>query len=218
MKIITAVLVSILALFRLWLGVVLGGPIGMEMRRGIPHWRYADGVRLPIMAGGTSMMLQEIKFAKGIDPIGDALAGTVNSDIYSMRGHGRILFVVYCGLATGGTATAVFTVDACDDVTPSNTTAIPFWYREIVTGDTEGAITRATSAGFTCTAGSSKIILIEVDAADVAAANVNSTYGNHFVRLHSVEGVNDPVVAGLNVILGGGPNRYIEDINATVIV
>ena len=46
----------------------------------------------------------------------------------------------------------------------------------------------------------------------------DSVVGNHFVRLHSVEGVNDPVVAGVLAILGGGPNRYIEDVNATVIV
>ena len=190
----------------------------MVLKAGIPHWRFGDGTLLPMMAGAAgTMMLQELKLAKGIDPVADALAGTVNSDVYSLRGHGRILFIVYCGVATGGTATAVFTVDACDNVTPSNTTAIPFWYREIVSADTEGAITRAAAAGFTCTAGSSKIVLIEVDARDVAAASVNSIVGNHFVRLHSVEGVNDPVVAGVLAILGGGPNRYIEDINATVI-
>ena len=209
---------------RLWLLALLAlglttSPriVKTALKDGIPHWLFGDGTLLPKMAGGASMMLQELKLAKGIDPVADALAGTVNSDVYSMRGHGRILFIVYCGVATGGTATAVFTVDACDNVTPSNTTAIAFWYREIVTGDTEGAITRAAAAGFTCTAGSSKIVLIEVDARDVAAASVNSTVGNHFVRLHSVEGVNDPVVAGVLAILGGGPNRYIEDINATVI-
>jgi len=166
-----------------------------------------------------SQMLQNLKFAKGLDPVVDAFdnAAVPASDVYSLRNHGRILFVIYIGV--GATGTQTLTVEACDDVTPSNTTTIPFWYREILTGDTDGAITRAAAAGFTVTAGSSKIILIEADAKDVAAASVNSTYGNHFVRLkQSAEPVNSPCLGGIMAILGGGPNRYIEDVNATVIV
>ena len=86
-----------------------------------------------------------------------------------------------------------------------------------MTGDTEGAITRRAAAGFTNTAGSSKIVLIEVDAADVAAASVNGAVGNHFVRLNAVESVNSPVLGGIMVIHGGSPSRYKEDVKATVI-
>jgi len=214
MKIIVAILLSILSRFRLWLGAVVGGPIGIEIRRGIPHWRYADGTRLPIMAGGMSMMLQELKFAKGIDPAADPFdnAAVPVSDVYSLRGHGRILFVIYIGV--GATGTQTLTVEACDDVVPTTQTAIAFWYREILTGDTEGAIVRAAAAGFTVTAGSSKIVLIEADAKDVAAVS-----GRAFVRVkQTAEPVNSPCLGGLLAILGGGPNRYIEDVNATVIV
>jgi len=169
-----------------------------------------------------TMMLERLKFAMALSPIADGLDGTKRSDVYSLRAHGRILFVVAMGVATGGTATTVLTVNACDNVTPSNRTAIGFWYREIIgttnTGDTDGAITRAAAAGFTTTAGGAKIVLVEADAKDVAAASVNSTYGNHFVELTSVEGVNDPVVTSIVAILGGGPNRYARTINATVIV
>lgn len=165
-----------------------------------------------------TMMMERLKFAKGIDPVADAFdnAAAPASDVYSMRDHGRILFVIYIGV--GATGTQTMTVEACDDVTPSNTTTIPFWYRQILTGDTESAITRAAAAGFTITAGSSKIVLIEADAKDVAAASVNSTYGNHFVRLkQSAEPVNSPCLGGVMAILGGGPNRYTRQVNATVI-
>lgn len=119
------------------------------------------------------------------------------------------------GVATGGTATTVLTVNACDNVTPSTRSAIPFWYREIIgttnTGDTDGAITRAATTGFTTTAGGAKLVLVEADAKDCAAAG----YG--FVELTSVEGVDDPVVASIVAILGGSPNRYARQVNATVI-
>ena len=164
----------------------------------------------------TTNMLETLKFAKGLDPIADAFAGTVNSDVYNLQGHGSILFVVYVGV--GATGSSTLTVEACDDVTPSNTTAIAFNYREITTGDTDGAITAAAAAGYVSTVGSSRIVLVEVDAADVAAASVNSTTGNQFVRLHAVESADSPVLGGIHAVLGGKPTRYAEDVNATVIV
>lgn len=166
-----------------------------------------------------TMLMERLKFAKGLDPVADAFdnATVPVSDVYNMAGHGRGLFVIYIGV--GATGTQTLTVEACDNVTPSNTTAIAFWYREILTGDTDGAITRAAAAGFTTTAGSSKIILAEVEAKDIAAASVNSTYGNHFVRMkQTAEPVNSPCLGGIMFIGGGGPNRYNKQINATVIV
>lgn len=160
-----------------------------------------------------TMMLEQLKFAKGIDPVANAFASTVRSDVYSLRDHGRILFVIYTGV--GATGTSTITVNACDDVVPTTRTAIAFWYREILTGDTDGAITRATSTGFVTTAGSSKIILVEADAADVAAAASNA--GRAFVELNCVESVASAVLGGIHAILGGDPNRYSKNVNATVI-
>jgi len=162
-----------------------------------------------------TQLLERLKFAMALSPIADGLDGTKRSDVYSLRDHGRILFVVAMGVATGGTATTVITVNACDNVTPSTRSAIGFWYREIIgsgsIGDTDGAITRAGVAGFTTTAGGAKLVLVEADAKDCAAVG----YG--FVELTSVEGVNDPVVTSIVAILGGDPNRYAKAINATVI-
>jgi hypothetical protein len=158
------------------------------------------------------MMMQELKFAKGLDPVADAFdnAAAPASDVYSMRDYGRILFVVYIGVGVTGTQT--LTVEACDDVVPTNVATMAFWSREILTGDTDGAITRRAAAGFTVTAGSSKIILVEAEAKDLPA-------GKPFIRLkQSAEPTNSPCLGGIMAILGGRPTRYSKDVNATVIV
>lgn len=158
----------------------------------------------------TSLM-EMLKFAKGLDPVADAFAGgAVGSDVVSMRGYGRCLFVVHIGV--GATGTQTFEVDACDDVTPSNVSKVNFRYRQILTGDTEGAITAGVAGtGFSVTAGSSKIVLVEVDAKDLPA-------GYPFVRLiQTAEPVDSPCLGGVLIIMGGAPSRYLEDVKATVI-
>src|SRR3990167_2090881 len=155
-----------------------------------------------------SLILETLKFAKGIDPVADAFAGAnVRSDVYSMRDHGHALFVIYMGVGATGSSTII--VNSCDDVVPTTRTAIPYKSREITSGDTDGAITARAAAGYVYTVGSSKIILIEVDAKDLAA-------GDGFVELELDELVNDPVLAGVLFIGGGAPARYSKQINATV--
>lgn len=156
------------------------------------------------------MMMEALKFAKGLDPVADALSATVASDVVSMRNHKRVLFAVHIGV--GATGTSTFTVEACDDVVPTTTVAVPFWSREILTGDTESAITRRASTGFVNTAGSSKIILIEVDAEDLA--ELGPDYG--FVRLKAVESVDSPVLGGILIIAGS--SMVQEDVQPTIIV
>jgi len=157
-------------------------------------------------------LMEALKFAKGLDPVADAFDGASPgiTDIVSMRDYGRALFVVHYGVGVTGTQT--FKVDACDDVSASNVVKVPFWYREILTGDTEGAIARAVAAdGFTVTAGSSKIVLVEVDAKDLPD-------GYPFVRLlQTAEPVNSPCLAGVSIILGGKPTRYAGASKATVL-
>jgi hypothetical protein len=154
------------------------------------------------------MLLEELRFAKGIDPIADAFAGTVNTDVYSMKEHGRVLFCIYTGVGASGTST--ITVDACDDTTPSNTTAIAFWSAEMTSGDTMGSKTRRAAAGYVYTAGSSKMVFIEAEAKDLP-----SDYG--FVRCHLVESVNAAVLACIFPIMGGNPSRYLRAEPATII-
>jgi hypothetical protein len=126
-----------------------------------------------------------------------------------MKNLQKLVFVVYGGVASGGTGASTFTVNACDDVVPSNRTAIPFVSREIATGDTESAITARAVAGYVGTAGSSKITLIEID----ETALSNTGYG--YVELTAVESVNDPVVTAIVAI---GLKKFAGAIAPTAIV
>ena len=49
------------------------------------------------------------------------------SDIYNMQSYNAITFVLY--KAAGAVGTATITVDACNDVTPSNTAKCGYFYR-----------------------------------------------------------------------------------------
>lgn len=131
---------------------------------------------------------------KGLDPVADAFAGTVYSDIISMRNQKTIDLVIYKGV--GATGTSTITIEACDDVSGSNVSAVEFWYQAITSGDTHGAITKATTSGFVTTAGSSQLYRIRVDASALASS------GYPFVRLKAVESVDSPVLGGILAILG----------------
>lgn len=136
------------------------------------------------------MLLSEsTHLVKGLDPVADAFSGTVYSDVVNMEGAAGVRFIIHVGV--GATGTSTFTVQACDDTTPSNRTAVAFWYKEITSGDTDAALTAATTSGFTSTAGSSKIIVIDVPASAIASTG----YG--YVQLKAVESVNDPVLGGI---------------------
>lgn len=144
---------------------------------------------------------------KGLDPVADAFSGTVYSDVISLATHHYIEFVIYKGVGTTGTST--ITVEACDDTTPSTTSAVAFNYQAITSGDTHGALTAATTAGFVTTAGSSQLYKIVLDAQALAAT------GYKYVRVKAVEVANDPVLGGILAILH--EPRYDEAVQATAI-
>ncbi len=143
------------------------------------------------------------RLVQGLPPVANALAGTKYSDIVNCRDAGDYLaFVIQRGVGTTGKS--VITVEACDDNSPSNTTAIAFRYKEIDGSDVEGALQQADAAGYTMTAGSNRIDIVEVDAAHLAAEG----YG--YCRLKAAESVADPVLAGILIILGG-PHKDVKD-------
>lgn len=129
----------------------------------------------------------------GLSPASDAFAGTVYTDIVNMEHFGKCVFWVYGG--GEATGTSLFTVEACDDTSASNVSAIPFHYRQQTSNDVGGTLTAATSAGFTCAAAANRNILIEVDAEELIASNYS------YVRLKAVEQVNSPVTGGVHIIL-----------------
>lgn len=152
--------------------------------------------------------LQTIHPLKGLDAVADAFSGTVYSDIFNAKAYSKFVFVIHKGVGTTGTST--ITIEATDDVSGSNVTAVPFFYKAMTSGDTEGAMTAATTAGFATTAGSSQIYLIEVDTSELG----DTGYG--YLRLKAVEVANDPVLGG--VIAFGLGGRYQQDVPATAIV
>lgn len=140
--------------------------------------------------------------AFGKNPVSDAFAGTVTSDVVNMKNFHSCHFLVYWGVGTTGTFT--ITVEASDDVSGTNVTAIPYKYRVITgaidAGDTHGALTDATSTGFTTTAGSHQCVIVDVDAEELGDTGYN------YIRLKTVEVVDAAVLGGI-LILQGRP-RY----------
>lgn len=100
----------------------------------------------------------------------DTITSTVNSDVIDMRYYHSVTFLVYFGTIT--TDVCVMTVEECDNVTPSNHTAIAFKYREsgaTATSDAFGDITAVASTGVTASAADDDhIFLITVDASELS--------------------------------------------------
>ncbi len=140
-------------------------------------------------------LLNNLHFIKGIDPVADAFSGTVTSDIVDMANHQSAIFIVYKGVGTTGTST--ITVEACDDVSGTNATAVSFYSKSITSNDVQGALTARAAAGFATTAGSSQIYVIQVATEQLAAT------GYQFVRLKAVEVVDSPVLGGIAIALAG---------------
>lgn len=138
-----------------------------------------------------SLISERIKFIKGLDPVADAFAGTVQSEAVNMGKYGRVAFVIYKGVGTTGTST--ITVQASTDAAQTSPTALAFNYRRVASGDTGGSVTAATTAGFATTAGSSEMYIIEIDASACPA-------DKPWVNLKAVEVVNDPVLGGILVL------------------
>lgn len=145
---------------------------------------------------------------KGLDPVADAFSGTVYSDIVSMKNHNHAQFIIVKGV--GATGTSTITVEACSNVSAGAVSAVPFSYQAITSGDTAGALTDVTSAGFATTAGSSQLYIIYVDGEALSAS------GYEYVRLKAAEVVDSPVLGGILINLLDP--RYDEAVQDTAIV
>ena len=131
----------------------------------------------------------------------DIFAGNPATDVINLKNAQGVLFVIAMN-ANAGSGAATITIEACDDVTPTNSTAIAFRYQLISTVDIPGTLTAATSAGVSVGTANT-IMLIEVDAAAVASAAVNSTYNNEFVRLQATETQSDAIDGAIMAFLFG---------------
>ena len=147
-------------------------------------------------------VIEKVKFVKGLAPAADRWNTDPATDIVSLALHKKAVFIVH--QAGGTTGKATLTVEACDDVSASATTAIPFAYSvggdgSGAGGDATGTLTQATAAGFDTTAGSDRLYIIEVDADTLPE-------GKPYLRLVCTEAVDDPVTGAVEIALFGG--RY----------
>ena len=131
----------------------------------------------------------------------DIFNGNPATDVINLKNAQGVMFVIAMN-ANAGSGAATITIEACDDVTPSNTTAIAFRYQLISTVDIPGTLKAATSAGVSVGTANT-IMLIEVDAAAVASAAVNSTYNNEVVRLQATETQSEAVDGAIMALLFG---------------
>jgi hypothetical protein len=133
-------------------------------------------------------------FAMGLAPVADAFAtATVYSDIVSMKNYNRTVFLVVTGVGTTGVSK--FTVEACSTNAAAATSAVPFTYRTYANTDVPGAVTEATASdGFSNTAGSNRIHVIEVEAEKLAAS------GYSYVRLKAAETTDAEVLGGILIM------------------
>ena len=142
-----------------------------------------------------------------IDTNGAGLSG----DIVGLKGYDHVTLIVYVGNVAGD---ITLTVEECDNVTPSNNTAIAFNYRKASAGaagssELDGALTAATTSGITIAAASddNKIIVVEIDAAELSS-------GYPYVRAV----LSDPSAAGLATIIAIlSQARYLKDVPLTAI-
>jgi len=160
-----------------------------------------------------NIFTENANVVQGLPPASAAM--TLDSDVINVTNQHSATFIIHKGAGAVGTGTV--TVQACDTVGPGNILAIPFRYRRMIgTGNTWGALTVATNAGFVTTAAANDLYEITVDPAEVTNAIVNGARGNHFVRLHIVQVDATAVLCGILAIL---PRQaYPQEIPVSAIV
>jgi len=114
---------------------------------------------------GIPRLLQDKHYVALLAPVDIANAAT-GSDVVNVQALNWFEARILAGVIT--TDSLVITVEECDNTTPSNTTAIPFWYKKnaAVGTDTEGDATYQSTAatGVTLTASDDgKSVTIAVD-------------------------------------------------------
>jgi len=127
-------------------------------------------------------------------------------DIVGLKKWNHVTILVMTGTNSKG---CTLTLEECDNVTPSNDTAIAFNYRKMSTSDVWGALTAATSSGVTIADGDDNCVYaIELDAAELSDGYAyvipklsNPASGNNYFAAIAI--LSEP--------------RFAEDVPSTVI-
>lgn len=138
-------------------------------------------------------------------PAADMNNGGGETDIVSMKQADRMIFILYTG--ANATGNANITVEACDDVTPTTTSAIAFYATEYETSGSDVPSTAraaVASTGFKTALTANALYVIEVESSAVVGAG--DTY--EFCRLIMTESTNAAVTGGVIAITAN--TRYKE--------
>jgi hypothetical protein len=140
----------------------------------------------------SNLTFGERHIINGLAPVADAFSGTVYSDVVKVKDYHAVRFILQKGVGTTGTST--LTVEACDNAAGDNPVAIPFAYQKYDNaGDVPDDVVQATTAGFTTTAGSNHLYVIEAETQRMGSKK--------WLRLKAVEVANDPVLGGILIEL-----------------
>lgn len=154
---------------------------------------------------------------QGIVPVADAFTAGKSTDIVSLKDYNRVTFLIITGAIEDSGVSNVVTVDACDDTTPTTTTAMPFYHRTLewsTTTDTWEALTLAAAAGYNLTLNAAVANAVHI--VTVTGDMVNSAApGFEYVRLTIAETVNKTITATVLVILDEA--RYPQAVPLTAI-
>lgn len=133
------------------------------------------------------------KLVNGLPPVADAFATQGYSDVVRADNCKSIVAFIMTGVAADNTN--VITVEACDNVTPDNVTAIPFTVASVISGDTNDKPVDTAASGKAMTASTAnQYYVVEIDPADVEAAN--SHEGRRYVRVKVTEAGNNGAQVG----------------------
>jgi hypothetical protein len=148
---------------------------------------------------------QEGHIVNALPPVD--ITGGKFSDVWSMRNHAHATIIIQIGVSAAAFTKII--LNACDDFTPSNRTALAYtlFVEETAAGDTLAAKEAVAAAGKTPSANDGIMYVIEVDASELPDGKPN-------LEVSLTNGSNS-VIASVIVILTGA--RYKEDTSATAI-
>lgn len=139
----------------------------------------------------------------GLYPVADCFAGGVKSDVFSLKDWRRITFLVFTGAIEDAGISNLVTVEACDDVVPTDPQPVTFVSRtqlSSTTVDAWSALAARAATGYNfalANAVANAAWMAEVTAAELEAQQP----GHPFVRLNIAETANKTITAVVIAIL-----------------
>lgn len=144
------------------------------------------------------MLITEHAIHTGLAPVADAFAGTVQGKCINMKNFQEYLGIILKGVGTTGVST--IQVVKATDVDGANAEAVEFYYRRVSAVGAAGSWTKATTSGFSTTAGSSENYEVAVSGQMEGPAEGDKTY----IGVKATETVDSAVLGGiLNLAFNG---------------